>query len=315
MAILGVIADDFTGATDLAGCWFVTACAPSRRSACRRGAAIPGCRRRRRGAEDAHDPGHGRDRAVAGRASTGCSGGGQASSYSSTARPSIRPTPATSARSPTRCSMRSTPSRRSTIRPSRRTAAPSLGPSVRGRHPVVRLHMRHHPLTPMTDSTWCACWRARPAQGRAGAAGRCSAGRRPCARRRRAFSRRCAPRRGRRGGRHDLGTSAQRSATTLVTGGSGMRSACPPPTAAAEFWPTRPMPTRCPRSPAPPPCWRAPARRRPWDRSRPSRARTCISIPTPSAAASRSAMPRWPGPRTRSAMDRSCCRPATNPKR
>ena len=40
-----------------------------------------------------------------------------------------------------------------------------------------------------------------------------------------------------------------------------------------------------------------------------------ISTPTPSAAASRSATRRWPGPRTSSATARSCCRPATSPRR
>ena len=153
-----------------------------------------------------------------------------------------------------------------------------LRPSVRGRPAAVGL--AHAPSSAESDDRCQPGARAGApdqAQGRTGAAEAGAGG----------LRRRCAPRS--TSSRPTAcamswsmpwpipisASSARRSATTCWSPAArAWRWACPPPIAAAACWRTRPMPTRCPRSPAPPPCSRARARPRRWARSRPSRART-----------------------------------------
>ena len=124
MAILGIIADDFTGATDIAGMLVKGGMRPSRPRRAAEGhdpddvdAVVVALKTRSIAAKDAI--------AQSLEALKALQAAGCVRSSSSTARRSTRPTRATSARSATRCSMRWAANRRSTARPSPRTAAPS----------------------------------------------------------------------------------------------------------------------------------------------------------------------------------------------
>ena len=122
-------------------------------------------RRRRRGrrrAQVAHDPRGGRGGAVARCAGVAARRAARGRSSSSTARPSIRPTPATSARSPTRCWTRS--ARDFTIAC---PAFPENRPHDLSRPPVRRRRaaVGFADARPSADAddampTSCACWRA-----------------------------------------------------------------------------------------------------------------------------------------------------------
>ena len=105
--LLGCIADDFTGATDLASMLVRRHAhgADDRRAVDGRRRRRPRCRRR--GAEVADRfPRPTRSRSRSPRCA-GCGPAARGRSTSSTARPSTRPPPATSGRSPMRCSTRS----------------------------------------------------------------------------------------------------------------------------------------------------------------------------------------------------------------
>ena len=216
------------------------------------------CGRRR--AEDALDFAQGGDRPVVGGAR--CAAGGRLQRLLQvlldlrlTPRRQHRP------RRRTRCSMRSMPSRRSTQSGlSRRTAAPSS--AICSWATFWLSDFQHAPSPAEFNDGFQPGARAgapdQP-QGRAGAAEAGAGGLGgPACGTRQAFS---------DGVRHvvvdavadtDLGIIGEAVGDDLlVTGGSGVALACPLPIAAADFWSTRPMPTRCPRSPAPPPCWRA----------------------------------------------------------
>ena len=152
--LLGCIADDFTGATDLASMLV------------RHGMATVQLIGVPADGVDAGDaqavvvalksrtiPADRGDRASRSPRSRGCARGARGRSCSNTARPSIPPSAATSARSARRCSRRSAPISRSPARRCRRTAAAIYqGHLFVGEQLLSDSHMRHHPLTPMTDS-------------------------------------------------------------------------------------------------------------------------------------------------------------------
>ena len=194
-----------------------------------------------------------------------------------------------------------------------------LRPSVRGRHPAVRLP--HAPSPAESDDGFQPGARAGApdqAQGRAGAAEAGAGGLGgPARRARQARGRRRAPCRRRCGGRHRPrhhrrgGRRRPSGHRRLGRGARPARRLSPPRTSGAQG--------QC--------------RHAAQDRRRLRRAGGLvlggdagpdrglqgpaprISTPTPSAAASRSATRPSPGPRTSSATGRSCCRPATSPKR
>ena len=109
------------------------------------------------GAEVAHHPGRAMRSASRWPRSPGCARRAPARSCSNTARPSIPPSAAISARSARRCSTRSAPISRSPARRCRRTAAASIRATCSSATSCLSdTHMRHHPLTPMTDSNLVA---------------------------------------------------------------------------------------------------------------------------------------------------------------
>ena len=156
--LLGCIADDFTGATDLASMLVRHGMATVQLIGVPGAGDRPGRRPGGRGrAQVAHDRRRGRDPPVARRARVAARAGAPGRSCSSTARPSIRPTAATSGRSARRCSRRSAPTSRSPARPCPRTAAASIRATCSSATSCSSdTHMRHHPLTPMTDSNLVA---------------------------------------------------------------------------------------------------------------------------------------------------------------
>ena len=324
MAILGIIADDFTGATDIAGMLVKGGMRTIQTIGVPAKGTIP---------DDVDAVVVAlKTRSIAGRRTRS-----RSRSTRSTALQAAGCVPvllqvlldlrldrrrATSVRSATRCSTRW--ARKSgDLLPGLPRERPHdlLRPSVRRRRAAVRHRTcAHHPLTPMTDASLVRVLaRQTTAQGRAGAA-EAGAGRlRGPARRARQAARptACATsivdavadtdlahhrRGGRRrpAGHRRLGRRARPA-----------RRLSPARAAAAQVGRRR-----LPRSAAPRrPCSRAPARRRRSARSPASRARISASTPTRSAAASRSPKRRSPGPGRSSATARSCSRPATRPTR
>ena len=151
--LLGCMADDFTGATDLANT--LVKAGMRDRPAARRAPRRPesaGCRLRDRRAQVAQQSGGGGGRDVAGRARLAASAGRAPVSTSSTARPSIPPTRAISVRSPMRCSTRSDADF-TVFNPAFPTNKRTVykGYLFVGDELLSESGMRHHPLTPMTD--------------------------------------------------------------------------------------------------------------------------------------------------------------------
>ena len=225
--------------------------------------------------------------------------------------------PAISVRWAMRCSRRWGPSRRSTARPSRRTAAPSSSAICSSATCCCRTRsMRHHPLKPMTDASLVRVL-ARQTKHKVGLvplkqvqAGSAT----PARRARQARGRRRAPCRGRCRGRHRSrhhrrgGRRRPAGHRRLGRGAGPARRLSPPRPAGAQGQ-----------------CRHAAQGHRRRRRARglvlggdagPDRG---LQGPAPSSRHRRH-LPRragrrrrrWPGPRTSSATARSCSRPATS---
>ena len=179
--LLGAIADDFTGATDLCN----TLVRRGMRTVQlidvpRRGTAMPDAEalvvalksRTIPAAEAVDEKPRGTRLAAAGRA--------RGRSCSNTARPSIRPTPAISARSPRRCWTRSAPISPCSARPSRGRPHDLQGLSLRRRRVAVGIGDARPPADADARSlSGAGAAAAEQGQGRAGPARDRRPGRRP----------------------------------------------------------------------------------------------------------------------------------------